>query len=76
MIKKVVKVKPNSKHQKIVEEPDGSLTVFLKAPPVEGKANTELIHLLAKHFGVAKRAIAIQTGHRGRQKMISLDLSQ
>jgi uncharacterized protein (TIGR00251 family) len=74
MIKKVVKVKPNSQQQKIVEEPDGNLTIFLKSPPVDGKANAELIQLLAKHFGIAKRAIAIQSGHSSRQKIINLDL--
>ncbi len=40
---KAVKVKPNSKVQKITEEADGSLNVHLKSPPVDGKANEELI---------------------------------
>jgi uncharacterized protein len=36
-----VKVKPNSKQQSIQEQPDGSLTVHLKSPPVDGKANKQ-----------------------------------
>ena len=40
-MKKSVKVKPNSKQQSIIEEEDGSLTVHLKSPPVDGKANKE-----------------------------------
>ena len=47
-MQKRVKVKPNSKQQKIEESADGSLTVHLKSPPVDGKANEELIKLLAK----------------------------
>ncbi|TAE97570.1 MAG: DUF167 domain-containing protein [Oscillatoriales cyanobacterium] len=43
-----VKVKPNSQQQSIEEQPDGSLKVHLKSPPVDGKANQELIVLLAK----------------------------
>ena len=38
-MQKRVKVKPNSKQQKIEESADGSLTVHLKSPPVDGKAN-------------------------------------
>ncbi|NES81226.1 MAG: DUF167 domain-containing protein [Moorea sp. SIO2B7] len=52
-----VKVTPNSKQQKIEESVDGSLTVWLKSPPVEGKANQELIPLLAKKYHVAKSQI-------------------
>ncbi len=33
---------------------DGSLIVYLKSPPVDGKANQELIALLAKEFKVTK----------------------
>ena len=47
---KQIKVKPNSKHQSIKEELDGSLTIHLKSPPVDGKANQELIKILAKNL--------------------------
>ncbi len=59
MIQKRVKVKPNSKSQNIKEEADGSLIVHLKSPPVDGKANDELIKLLAKQFDVPKSNIRI-----------------
>ncbi|MDZ4873089.1 MAG: hypothetical protein CLLPBCKN_002485 [Chroococcidiopsis cubana SAG 39.79] len=49
-MQKKVKVTPNSKHPAIKEEPDGSLTVHLKSPPINGKANQELIQLLAKNL--------------------------
>ena len=44
-IKIQVKVKPNSKQQKIEEDPDGVFTVRLKSPPVDGKANKKLISI-------------------------------
>ncbi|MEA5502773.1 DUF167 domain-containing protein [Halotia wernerae UHCC 0503] len=47
-MQKKVKVKPNSKQQKITEQPDGSLIVHLKSPPVDGKANEELIRPIRK----------------------------
>ncbi len=72
-MQKKVKVKPNSKQQKIEEQADGSLTVYLKSPPVDGKANEELIKLLAKKFDVAKSDIRIKSGLSSRQKLIEID---
>lgn len=68
-----VKVKPNSKQQKIEEFPDGSLVVFLKSPPVDGKANQELIKLLAKKFQVPKSNIVIKSGVSSRNKWIEIE---
>jgi len=51
-MQKRVKVKPNSKHQSIEE--DRMVAVHLKSPPVDGKANEELIKTLAKKFDVPK----------------------
>jgi uncharacterized protein (TIGR00251 family) len=57
-----VKVKPNSKQQSIEAEPDGSFKICLKSPPVDGKANQELIKLLAKKFNLKKSEITIKSG--------------
>ena len=72
-MKKSVKVKPNSKQQSIIEEEDGSLTVHLKSPPVDGKANKELVELLAKKFAVPKSRITIQVGLSGRNKVVIIE---
>lgn len=68
-----VKVKPNSKKQSIEESTDGSLTVHLKSPPVDGKANKELIELLAAKFNVSKSQIRIKSGLSSRNKLIEID---
>ena len=67
-----LKVKPNSKQQTIQKEPDGSFTVHLKSPPVDGKANEELIKLLAKKFDLPKSQITIKSGLSSRNKLIEL----
>ena len=72
-MQKIVKVKPNSQQQKIEELADGSLNVHLKSPPVDGKANEELIKLLAKKFDVPKSAITIKSGVTSRNKLIIID---
>ena len=73
-MKKQVKVKPNSKQQKIEEAADGSLTIHLKSPPVDGKANEELIKLLAERFNVPKSSISIKSGLSSKTKLVEIDL--
>lgn len=75
-MQKRVKVKPNSKLNKIVEEDDGSLTIKLKSPPVDGKANQELIKVLSKKFDVPKSYIRIKSGASSRQKLIEIDTDE
>ncbi|NWF60766.1 MAG: DUF167 domain-containing protein [Fischerella sp.] len=72
-MQKKVKVKPNSKVQKIEEVADGSLIVYLKSPPVDGKANEELIKVLAEKFDVPKSRIRIKSGLSSRNKLIEID---
>lgn len=73
VMQKSIKVKPNSQQQKIIEEADGSLSISLKSPPVDGKANEELIKLLAKKFSIPKSRITIKLGLSSRQKLVIID---
>ena len=66
-----VKVIPNAKQNKLVEEP-GRLKVYLTAPPVDGKANKALIAFLAEHFNVKKPAVRIVRGETGREKVVEV----
>jgi len=40
---------------------------------VDGKANEELIALVAKHFGCRKAAVSIRSGASGRMKLVKID---
>ena len=68
-----VKVKPNSKNQEIQTLEDGSLVVHLKSPPVDGKANAELIKLLSEKFDVSKSSIHIKSGLSSKNKLIQIE---
>ncbi len=68
-----VKVKPNSKKQEIQTADDGSLIVHLKSPPVDGKANAELVKLLAERFDVPKSCIHIKSGLSSKTKLVEVD---
>ncbi|MGD1805364.1 DUF167 domain-containing protein [Dapis sp. BLCC M126] len=71
-----VKVKPNSQQQSVQTESDGSLKICLKSPPVDGKANQELIKLLAKKFNVKKSEITIKSGLSSKNKLIEIYLPE
>lgn len=70
MPKYTITVKPGSSQEKIVETAPGELTVYLRAKPHDGEANTALIKLLSKHFNVAKTSIAITRGLKSHVKQI------
>jgi uncharacterized protein (TIGR00251 family) len=44
----------------------------LKAPPVDGKANEELVALVAERFHCRKAAVTIAAGTSGRVKLVKV----
>lgn len=68
-----VRVKPNSRTSELIEEPDGTWTGRVKAPPVDGKANKELTQLIADHFDVPKSRVSIRSGAGGRMKLVEIE---
>ena len=45
----------------------------LKAPPVEGKANRELLRFLAQELGVAKSLVSLRSGAKSRVKSVEIE---
>ncbi|NJR38043.1 MAG: DUF167 domain-containing protein [Leptolyngbyaceae cyanobacterium CSU_1_4] len=68
-----IKVKPNAKQPFIQRAEDGSLIVSLKSSPVEGKANAELIKILAAEFKVAKSDVQIKSGLSSKYKRVEIE---
>ncbi len=68
-----VRVKLRSSRSRVESvHADGSLIVVLNAPPVDGKANAELLDVLARAFGVKKFALQIVSGRNGRRKIVDV----
>lgn len=66
----LVKAKPNARVSALTVQEDGTWLAQLKSAPVDGKANAELIGLVAKHFGCAKSAVDIKTGAGSKLKRV------
>jgi uncharacterized protein (TIGR00251 family) len=66
-----VKVITNAKKREIVKN-GFDLKVKLTSLPLEGRANEELIELLADYFHLRKSEIQIIKGEKNRTKVIAL----
>lgn len=72
-----IKVIPQSGRVAFIAEPSGRIRAYLKSPPVDGKANKELLKVLAKGLLIPVTDISIVTGLTSRIKRIRItgDLS-
>ena len=68
-----IKVKPYAKTSGLQQQPDQTWLAQLKSPPVDGKANAELLALVAQHFQCPKSAVRIVSGGAGRMKWVRVE---
>ena len=69
-------LKPNSRHrEEVVPNDDGSLTIYTKAPAIEGRANLAAAKLLAKYLGVAPSRVKLARGASSKYKIFEIDRS-
>ncbi|MEW6600523.1 MAG: DUF167 domain-containing protein [Nitrospirota bacterium] len=67
-----IKVEPRSSKSGVIGPYGDGLKVKLTSPPVEGKANKELIEVLAKEFGIPKKDVEIISGQSSKNKIVRL----
>ncbi len=70
-----VKVVPRAKKREVRQLADGTWRVAVAAPAEGGRANSELIEALAKHFDVPKGSLWIVRGQTSRLKQIEIPRS-
>ena len=68
-----VKARPRARCSTLNETSPGVWSAELKCAPVDGKANAELIALVAKRFGCMKSAVSIKSGSNGRSKWVRIE---
>lgn len=67
-----IRVQPNASVSKVAGEHGDELKVRLAAPPVDGKANAELVRFLARAVGVPRAAVAVVRGQSARSKTVPI----
>jgi uncharacterized protein (TIGR00251 family) len=58
---------------RLQELEDGTWLAEVKAPPIDGQANEELIGLVARHFGRRRAQVSVKSGASGRRKLVEID---
>jgi uncharacterized protein (TIGR00251 family) len=66
----LVRVKPKSSRSALLECREGVWQISLSSPPEDGKANRELIRLLAKALAVPPTSLQIAAGEKSRNKKV------
>lgn len=67
-----LRVQPRARQPGIDGLHGDRLRVRLQAPPVDDKANEELLGVLAAAFGLPRRSAAITQGEHSQQKTVAL----
>lgn len=69
----LIKVKPQSRVSSLSQAEDGHWLAHIKSLPVDGKANDELIGLVAKQFDCAKNKVSIKSGAASKTKRVLIE---
>ncbi len=71
-----VRAKPGSSRRGILRVAGDAVVIGLNAPPEKGRANDELIEILARSAGVPRSSLAIVRGTGSRDKLIAIATNQ
>ena len=69
-----VKAKPLAYSEKVEVVDKDHLTVSVKEPPIQGKANAAITLAIAKHFGVSPASVRLISGFASRQKVFDVNI--
>jgi len=68
-----VRVTPRSSRTSFTRGPGGVFAARVNAPPVDGAANDAVMVLVARSFGVPRRAVTILSGDTARDKRLAIE---
>jgi uncharacterized protein (TIGR00251 family) len=68
-----LKVVPSSGRSAVMLDKSRTLKIYLKSPPERGKANAELIALIAKALKIPQTDVTLLSGETARSKKIKIN---
>ena len=68
-----VHLQPGARRSAIVGEHGGRLKIALRAPPVDGRANAELLAFLAERLELPRTALRLVAGASQRAKRVAVE---
>ncbi len=67
-----VKVHTNSKTKSIEKDINEVLHIYTSQRPIEGKANEEVIKIIAEYFRVKPNQVFINSGKKSKEKIVEI----
>ena len=67
-----VRVTPGAKRNAVTALKEGVWNIKIAAPPVEGRANAELLAFLSKKLNVRQSSLSVVKGQTSRSKLVSI----
>ena len=68
----IVSVKTRAKENKVVKVDGGHYRVWVTAVPEKGRANAEVVRVLADYFNVAPSCARVVMGKTSREKLVEV----
>lgn len=65
-------VRPRARRAGVAGLHGGSLKLLLKNPPRDGRANAEVVELLARLLGIPRNRVELVRGFRSREKLAAV----
>lgn len=69
-----IKVRPRAGKRQVEKISSSEYKVSVLSPPTKGKANREVVEVLASYFGLSLSQVKILRGEKSRQKLILLEV--
>ena len=66
-------LQPKASNNEFAGQHGERLKIRVTAPPIDGKANAQLIKFIAQQFGVAKTRVSISCGEYARHKTLRIE---
>lgn len=71
-----IRDQPGAKHDEIASIHGSRLKIRINAPPVDGKANTQLVKYISQVFKVRRTRVKILSGEKSRDKQLEITAPQ
>ncbi len=67
-----VKVHPNSKKDEVLEKGEDSFEVFVRAKPIDGKANDAVLELISSYLKIPRSKVRLLRGANAHNKLLEI----
>lgn len=65
-----IKVHPNSKKNQVIRKAEDTFEIFVRAKPVDGKANDAVLDLLCEYLNIPRSKVRLIRGAMAHNKII------